>query len=201
MRLIRLLQVILTLVLLVVTMGYGLPTMTKVAPAPLPTQQRKPFVLGISTTQTLPNAMYGQWSMTATLLDASAPDYFVPLIHDIWHLDQQGQHVVISNPVTGASAAITVDQVEGATASFHHVVSDNPKQQFSEHPTVKVTANSLSGTTHTQVLWLNKGQVTKRLSATYHLEGQRIGGPSVRFGQERSQESPLFEIEYIRPER
>jgi hypothetical protein len=189
-------RIALAMLLLVVTSGYQLPTK---AQAPRPVQ--KPFILGISKTQTLPNAMYGQWSMTATLLNASESDYFVPLIHDIWHLDQQGQHVVISNPITGASAAITVDQVEGTTASFHHVVSDSPKQQFSEHPTVRVNANSLSGITKTQVVWFKNGQITKRLTAEYRLEGQRIGGPSVRFGQDQSNDTPTFEIDDIRPER
>ena len=185
---------ILWVLFLLMVLNAGSPRLVAVA-----TEPRKPFILGVTESRYLPPAMYGQWSMTATLLSTNAPDYFSPLIHDIWMLEQTGNQVVISNPSNGASAAITIDQVQGSTATFHRVVSESPSQRFIETPTVKVNADSLIGQTRAQVVWIKNGQATRSISALYRLVGERVSGPGVRFGQDRNPPPKEFEIEEIRP--
>ena len=158
-------------------------------------QTQAPLQASITESRYLPPAMYGQWSVTATLLETNTPAYFSPVVHDIWILEETGSQVTITNPSNGASATISVDKVEGNTATFHRTVTAGKNRRISEQPTVTVEGDRMYGQTIDQVVYLKEGQVQKALIGKYRLEAERISGARARFGQDVG--TPEFEIEEI----
>lgn len=144
--------------------------------------------------------MYGYWSVTGTLLESNAPTAFKKVMHNIWVLEQVNDVVVISNPLSGASASLNVEKVEGQTATFHHTVVSKTGRVFFEMPTVTVDGDLLYGVTVNEFRYLNNGKVGQPYYAKYRLEARRIGGEKIRFQQERAE--PQFEIDdQLLPER
>ena len=58
----------------------------------------------VAKSQYLPPDLYGQWQIEGHLIETNAPYAYAPVIHEIWLLQQQGDHVVLANPISGASA-------------------------------------------------------------------------------------------------
>jgi hypothetical protein len=160
--------------------------------------QRTPFKLKATESYTLPPDMYGQWTVVATLLKTNMPQAINPRIYDVWQLNQASDKVTLSNPNTGAFAAITVDDVEGNTATFHHRVVMKPgKQYLIERPTVTVNGNQMLGTTtQTYVITDRNGQVKKVYTALFRINAQKLGKSRVAFGE---MGGPDLEIEDIQP--
>lgn len=150
---------------------------------------------GVSKSLYLPDDMYGYWSVTGTLLETNAPGSFNQILHDIWVLEEVGDEVRISNPVTGASASVNVEKVEGNTATFHRTFVSRGGRVFFEMPTVTVFGDILNGSTINQFRFLKNGKVSQSYYAKYRLDARRIGGEKIRFQQHRAE--PRIQIDEI----
>jgi hypothetical protein len=154
----------------------------------------KVFEAGVSSTRYLPPPMYGQWSVTATLLEGNS-SMFSPVVHDIWRLERVGDFVMISNPATGASATVTVDQVNGNTATFHREVHAKNGSILVETPTVTVNGTKLTGFTQIQMKHDARVKLfSSEFTGKYQLEAEKMGGSRVRFGQDTPDPELEFEI-------
>jgi hypothetical protein len=149
-----------------------------------PADSTKPLSVTITKTLYLPPEMYGHWSVTGTRLETNAEWLFNPVVHDIWILDNQGEEVTVSNPVTGASASVSVDQVDGNTATFHRMVVSKANRVFFEMPTITVNGDQMSGTTLNKYQHLKDGRIEKSYYARYQLEARRIGASRLKFRNE-----------------
>jgi hypothetical protein len=157
-----------------------------------------PLQAGVEVSQYLPPEMYGQWSVRATLIESNQPDLFSKVVNDIWNLERVDEVVIVSNPVTGASAAINVDSVKGNTATFHRWVNVSPKKRFVETPTVTVKGDRLSGVTVDQIQLISQGKLVQSYYGTYLLEATRVSGARVQFGEKDPNAPVEFEIEEIK---
>lgn len=148
-----------------------------------PVDKRQPIKLSVTESFVLPPDMYGQWSVVATLVKTNLPGQQKRRVYDIWQLSEAGNQVSLSNPNTGAFATITVDDVEGNTASFHHRVVMKPGRQFLvERPTVTVVGDRMRGTTtHTYVHTSRNGQVERVYHALFKIEAARLAQNRVEF--------------------
>ncbi len=144
-------------------------------------QLAKPLTAGISKTLYLPPEMYGQWSVTGSIVETNAPEFFNATVHDIWVLDRVDDVVVVSNPVSGASASIQVERVDRNTATFYRMTNSKNGRVFFEMPTISVNGDTLSGQTINKFQSIKNGKVIKSYYARYSLQAKRIGGPSVKF--------------------
>ncbi|MFN8615403.1 MAG: hypothetical protein U0003_05810 [Vampirovibrionales bacterium] len=168
------------------------------SPTPTPSSQRQPFQLRVTESYQLPAEMYGQWSVTATLLNTNMPGQHAQVVNDIWNLVQQGDVVTLSNPNTGATATITVDAVKGNTATFtHKAVIKSGREYLVERPTVTVRGNSMRGTTTHQYISMRQGRVMGVYTAVFAIDAVKLGDESPRFGTAPAD----FVIEDIQPEK
>jgi hypothetical protein len=164
-----------------------------------PDAKRPTFQVGVQKTNVLPPEMYGDWSVTATLLDANNLGLFAPVVSEIWRLEEAGNAVTLSNPNTGASATVSVDKVEGSQATFHRVqYGPNMKERISETPTLLVNENEMVGITINQMDFLRDGLVVKSYRGRYQIQAQRIGMPRVKFGPNR-RGAPNFTVQELGP--
>lgn len=163
---------------------------------PQGTTAAAPLSVTITKSLYLPPQMYGHWSVTGTLTETNADWFFNPVVHDIWILDRENDQVTISNPVTGATASVNVDKVDGNTATFHRMVVSKTNKVFFEMPTITVDGDRMTGTTINKYQHLNDGRIDKSYYARYRLEAHRISPSRLKF---RDGNAPVnFEIEDIR---
>ncbi len=175
------------------------PTPETKPASPSDTTKRTTFQVGVQKTNVLPPEMYGDWSVTATLLDANTMALFAPVVSEIWRLEEAGNEVTLSNPNTGASATVSVDKVEGNKATFHRVqYGPNLKERISETPTLMVNENEMVGITINQMDYLRDGHVVKSYRGRYQIQAHRIAMPRVKFGQTR-RGAPNFTVQELGP--
>jgi hypothetical protein len=182
----------------------GQPAAKKVQPAKQPDSgsagsvMGKPLSATISKTLYLPPDMYGQWSVTGTLQETNAQEFFSPVVNDIWVLERVGNQVMISNPANGASAAVSVDRVEGNQATFHRQGPAGRNRFFQEIPTISVSGDVLVGRSVNKIQYIKNGQVSREYYAVYGLQATRIGAARTLFKPEEAWQEPDIEIEEIR---
>ncbi|MBK8190176.1 MAG: hypothetical protein IPK79_06960 [Vampirovibrionales bacterium] len=159
-----------------------------------------PFKLEARQSNFLPPAMYGQWSVTATLISADFDAGLSPVAHDIWLLERDGDSVTLTNPATGATASVSVDLVQGDTATFHHTVAlSGGRRYLLERPTVTVSGDRLYGeTVHEYTIFQRFGGGAPRMyHARFRIEAERLAPARAQWPQ--NPVAPTFEIEDIQP--
>ncbi|MEM0951187.1 MAG: hypothetical protein AAGI66_03475 [Cyanobacteria bacterium P01_H01_bin.74] len=145
----------------------------------------KPLTAGIKVTRFLPGEMYGQWNVKGELIETNAKSGVFPLrTQNIWQLSRTKEAVIISNPVSGASATIHVDEVRGKTAVFHRLSHPAKHVFLTEIPTITVSGDKMTGQTVNAVRVVKKGKVKQKNYAMYKLEAVRIGQASSVFKPE-----------------
>jgi hypothetical protein len=160
----------------------------------------KPLTASIKKTQFLPGEMYGQWSVSGKLIKTNAPPGFFPdQTQNVWQLERSGEAVTISNPVSGASATIQVDEASGNRAVFHRVSHPRKNWMIIEVPTIVVNGNQLTGETFNQIKTFKKGTIDQDYHAVYSLFAQRLSAPSQQFKAEEESLEPFIEIAPLQP--
>lgn len=154
------------------------------------------FKLNVSQEQFLPPAMYGTWSIVATVLKSDAPPgAYAPYSNELWTLTRENNEIMLKNIVSNAAAKINVDKVEGNTATFHHIANaKHMRMKIIETPTVTVNLDSLKGMSRQEVIFYDKKGKPR---FTYHLEmkieGSRLADSRVTF-KNPFENPPRFEI-------
>jgi len=152
------------------------------------------FHLNASKDKNLPPAMYGTWSIHATVLESNAPyGSYQPASTELWMLDKEDGVITLRNIVTNAVASINVDRVVGNTATFHHVANVPSRgMRIVEMPTLTVTGDHLSGMNEQTVVFYRGNQFAGAYNLKIQLEGTRLSGAKVTFGD--SNQQPSFEV-------
>lgn len=157
---------------------------------------RAPLTVSVSKTLYLPPAMYGQWSVTGTLIETNVPDTY-PVSNNIWLLERQGERVYITNPENGASASIDVKAAQGNSATF--LKKDQlGRMMLSETVNITLNGDSFSGQNMKKLEYYRNGKLVKTQYALFHLNGTRLGAARSRFKPEAQEDGPDIQIEEVR---
>ena len=134
---------------------------------------------GVSVTQDLPAEFYGTWSVVSILTDTNAPELFRMRSSDVWSFKRQGNYVTLSNPTTGATASITVNEVVGLTAVFSRT-SDEDGIKETETVQITVEGDSFSGSDSIIMEHFRHGKKTYVDRVKYKVKGYKISGPVLK---------------------
>jgi hypothetical protein len=162
----------------------------------LPQPEMPTFKLNVIRDQYLPPAMYGTWSITATVLRSDAPTWLhSPGSHEIWSLAKINDEIILKNEANNAVTSIEVDRVEGNTATFHHEAKvPSRKIRIIETPTVTVDGDYLSGINRQNIIVQDRqGKVMQTYHLEIRLEGTRLTGANVVF-KDTETIRPKFEV-------
>lgn len=162
---------------------------------------RKPFQLKAVQNYQLPPEMYGQWAVTATLLETNMPGSYPTVVNDIWQFEQAGDVVSLSNPNTGAYATIHVDRVQNNWATFHHrVVIKEHRKYLLEQPSIQVNGDRMLGKTSHTYIYMRNGNVEKTYRAVFRIDATRLGESRVMFDDQPKLHDTDFEVADIQRE-
>lgn len=163
------------------------------------------FHLNATKTQFLPDIMYGHWSIKATVVDSDTPPgMYQPMSYEVWSLERDSKHVTIANVANSAKTEISVDQVRGQTATFHHEsMTNHDRLRVIEVPTITVEGDRMWGVNKQQLVYLDShGNPEQIFNITLQLEGSRLsqGHGQFSYGTPRTNEQPTFTVEPLKHE-
>jgi hypothetical protein len=171
-------------------------------PPETPTRSENPesqdvYNAGVTVVKELPPLMYGVWSIQGRIIKTDHPA-FAPISTEIWELARGFNTVTIENVVNQARASITVDAVQGNTASFHRVYkSQDGRFRIIERPTITVEGNFLTGKNlQTYTYYFRDGSVRAEYFVEAQLSGTRLAQESYQF--KALEGPPQFEIEPLK---
>lgn len=134
---------------------------------------------GVEEYKELPKCFYGTWQVKSTLIESNHPSKIKKHGSDIWSLEKMGDMITLSNPVTGATASITVTDVHGNTAVFTRGSSDD-KSKLIEKVEMTIDGDTFEGT---DTITIERQRFTRAYTkdkAVYRIVGNKVSGPSVR---------------------
>lgn len=129
----------------------------------------------------VPKAFYGTWRVSSKLISTSNEGIFKSSSIDLWNLSRVGDVITLNNPISGAKASITVDEVSDTLIKFKKI-GDYDSKKLTD--TVQLTLgketftgiNTLKLDTISQV----DGHVIKTETASYRLSGEKISGSNIK---------------------
>ena len=133
----------------------------------------------VSVSKDLPEEFYGTWAVRSTIIETNNPELFNQKSTDIWSFSRNGEIITLSNPVTGATASITVNEVVGKKAKFtrEHVAE---KYTETETPEVTIEGASFSGEDTLIIKHFYKDKIYKTDVVKYKVEGLKLSGPALK---------------------
>ncbi len=134
---------------------------------------------GISVSSDLPEEFYGTWSVVSTLVKTNNPELFRMRSADIWTFQRENDVITLSNPVSGATASITINEVHDKTAVFTRESRDNDSIE-TETPEITVKGNGFSGTDLIIIKYFRKGKRIKTDIVKYKVRGYKISDPTLK---------------------
>ena len=127
----------------------------------------------VSLIENVPQDFYGTWIVTGTMLSASITDVYKPYSVDVWTLSRYGNIIVLANPISGASASISVEEINGNTIKFNRVsTSDN--QTSIEVPEITLNGNFFEGIDNMVIEHFLDNHKSRKDILKYKIEGKKV---------------------------
>ena len=132
----------------------------------------------VSVFKDLPKELYGTWSVSSKIIETNDPFLFNKNSSDIWIFSKNRDKITLTNPSTGATASITVDEVKNNTATFTRKHFTDKFKEY-ERPQVTVDGDSFYGTDLLVFQHYFRGKYIKTSIVKYEITGKRISGPTI----------------------
>jgi hypothetical protein len=129
----------------------------------------------------VPKALFGSWRVDAKLDKTNARSTFKPQSIDIWNLSRINNTVKLENPISGASAEISVQTIEGVLVVFSKKIPYGGNKILTDTVTIRLGENEFTGVNslRLETFSLIDNHLMKTETATYHIDGKKISGDSV----------------------
>ena len=76
---------------------------------------------GVSLSDKVPKGFFGTWKIKSVMTYSNNKKIFNEQTTDYWNLSKDGDVITLSNPVLGAEASVTVEDVQGNQIKFTHI--------------------------------------------------------------------------------
>jgi len=138
-------------------------------------QEKSHFVLksSVSYFKDLPKDFYGKWAIKSTRQTTTNPELFGEESIDIWVFSKDGQNITLSNPMTGATASILVEEVSDKHAVFSR---QKRKPEALETEIVELTADGdrIYGEDKQIIKYISQNKIFKTDVVKYKVVGKKF---------------------------
>ena len=127
----------------------------------------------------IPNSFYGVWRVVSKRVDTDSPYTFKENNVDLWNLSKRGNVITLSNPFTGATAEINVNNSTGNDITFIKKGKYDNKY-LTDTVELKLEGNKFEGYDTLQLDTFSdvNGKIIKTETAKYSIKGEKIAGDS-----------------------
>jgi len=132
----------------------------------------------VAMSDRVPQELFGDWRVTAKCIKSTDKELFDTTSYDIWTLSRQGDIITLRNPLSGARADITVNDVKGKTVKFEKR-SSYPNEESVETPVLTLQGDRFTGTDRISIKTFQNGKLIKEDYVEYQVRGTKISGQSL----------------------
>ena len=112
------------------------------SPAPKVKAENLTLQAGVSMSDRIPKGFFGTWEIFSTISYTNNKKIFNETTTDYWNLSKTGDVITLANPVSGAEASVTVEDVKGNQIKFTHVTKHNNAKMI-ETPTLTLNGENI----------------------------------------------------------
>ena len=134
---------------------------------------------GVSLSDKVPSGFFGTWKITSTISYTNNKDMFNEVTTDFWNLSKVGDVITLTNPVSGAEASVTVEDVKGNQIKFTHV-TQNKNAKMTESPTLTLNGENFYGTDKIVIEKYKYGEKVSSDVVIYKIKAQKTSGNSAQ---------------------
>lgn len=129
----------------------------------------------VAMSDKVPEGFFGDWKVESVCTKSTDKELFNTKSLDIWVLSRQGDIITLKNPLSGARADITVDDVKGKTVKFEKR-TNFPDEESIETPILTLQGDNFTGVDKIVIRTLKDGKLIKEDYVEYEVRGTRISG-------------------------
>ncbi len=134
---------------------------------------------GVSLSDQVPAGFFGSWEISSIMTYTNNEKMFNEVSTDYWNLSKTGDVITLSNPVSGARASVTVDDVKGNQIKFTHVTQDK-NAKMTETPTLTLNGENFYGTDKIVIEKYKYGEKISTDVVIYKIKAKKISGNSAQ---------------------
>lgn len=131
--------------------------------------------------QEIPDNFYGNWRVVAKLIETDDYQKFKEKTVDLWNLYKEGDVIKLSNPYSGASAQITVDNYNNQTVEFSKI-GKYGNITLTDTVVITIIGDNFTGTDTIKLDTTSDidGSIIKSAVAKYTIKGERLSGQTIK---------------------
>ena len=126
----------------------------------------------------VPKGFFGDWRVVSVCTKTTDKELFGSKSLDIWTLSRNGEIITLMNPLSGARADITVNDVKGSTVKFqkHNYM---PDEESIETPILTLNGDNFTGTDKIIIKTFQNGKLIKEDYVEYQVKGSKMSGDPI----------------------
>lgn len=132
----------------------------------------------VTITDKVPQEFYGNWRVESVCTKSTDKEYLGTKSVDFWVLSRSGDTITLRNPLSGARADVTVNDVKGKTVKFEKR-SYHPDEESIETPILTLQGDKFSGADKILIKTFKNGQLIKEDYIEYQVRGSKISGVGI----------------------
>ncbi len=132
----------------------------------------------VAMTDKVPSAFYGDWRVISVCTKTTNKELFDTKSMDIWTLTRQGDVITLMNPLSGARAEITVNDVKGQTVKFEKRTY-YPDEESLETPILTLHGDNFEGVDKISIKTYKNGKLIKEDYVEFQVKGTKISGSPI----------------------
>lgn len=129
-------------------------------------------------TDKVPKELYGDWKVVSVCTRTTNKQLFDSTSVDIWTLTRIGDTIALMNPLSGARAEITVNDVKGRTVKFEKRTYF-PGEESLETPILTVNGDNFTGVDKISIKTFQNGKLIKEDYVEFQVKGTKISGAPI----------------------
>lgn len=134
---------------------------------------------GVSLSDKVPTGFFGSWKITSVMTYSNNPKIFNEISTDYWNLSKLGDVITLENPMSGAQASVTIEDVRGNQVKFTHVIKGR-SATMTETPTLTLNGENFSGTDKIVVEKYKYGEKISSDVVVYKITAEKLSGNSAK---------------------
>lgn len=132
----------------------------------------------VAMSDKVPTGFFGDWKVVSVCTKSTDKELYNTKSVDIWTLSRNGDVITLRNPLSGARADITVDDVKGTTVKFEKIVNF-PDEVSIETPILTLQGDNFTGVDKIVIRTLKDGKLIKEDYVEYQVRGTKISGSNI----------------------
>lgn len=133
---------------------------------------------GVSLSDRVPKELFGAWKVNAVCTQSTNRDYFDSTSVDVWIFSRIEDRILLTNPMSGATASIGVNEVKGNKVKFEKKI-DLPDELSVETPILTIDKDSFEGVDRIYIKTTKNGALVKEDFIEYKVKGTKMSNISL----------------------